>query len=369
MRVVFDQQVFLLQEYGGISRYFCSLASNMINMPDVDAKIIAPLHFNGHIDQLKTPEIVWGTRAPKIPKTSRLIFFASEYAARIAIEYYKPDIIHETYFSENIIGPNNARRVLTVYDMTHEIFSDSWPGSEITSKAKREAAERVDHIICISHSTRNDLLRLFDLPENKVSVIHLGYDPVFDEGGIKQSLSVPVDRPYLLFVGKRDGYKNFDGMLRAVSHSNSLRSEFSIVCFGGGAFTDKEIQLVRDLNLDLNTIIQIDGGDDTLASLYRDATAFVYPSLYEGFGIPLLEAMSMNCPVICSNTSSIPEVAGEAAQYFEPDNEESISLAIEDVVFSPEKRSELQHKGKSRCLEFSWERCADETVSLYRSLM
>ena len=115
-------------------------------------------------------------------------------------------------------------------------------------------------------------------------------------------------------------------------------------------------------------VIHLGGGDDRLATLYRGASAFIYPSKYEGFGIPPLEAMHLECPVICSMTSSIPEVVGEAGEYFDPDDAESIRHAIERVLQSSDRRSELIALGRSRCNLFSWERCARETLDVYKRL-
>ena len=129
------------------------------------------------------------------------------------------------------------------------------------------------------------------------------------------------------------------------------------------------MMLIDELGLDLRKIQQIGGGDDVLAYLYQSAEAFIYPSLYEGFGIPPLEAMSLGCPVICSNTSSLPEVVGDAGEYFDPNNMESIRSAIETVMQSQARRDEFVQKGRERCAIFSWARCAEETMTIYRGLM
>jgi glycosyltransferase involved in cell wall biosynthesis len=113
----------------------------------------------------------------------------------------------------------------------------------------------------------------------------------------------------------------------------------------------------------------MNGNDRKLASFYSGAALFVYPSLYEGFGIPPLEAMSMDCPVVCSNNSSIPEVVGDAAEYFDPNDTESIRKAMELVLNSTARQAELINKGQIRCTQFSWERCAEETLAIYRNLI
>lgn len=368
MRVAFDQQMFLLQEYGGITRYVCSLAKGLALFPDAAVKIFAPLHFNSHLEQLKDSNLVWGWRAPHIRGTGRLIVSVSPYLARQGMRNFHPDVIHETYFSSIDFVPAGAKRVITVYDMIHERFASLYPESSVTTAAKKIAVTRADHVICISESTRRDLLDLFNLPENKVSVVYLGYDMLAPSEVVNAMLPEIALPPYLLYVGSRGGYKNFEGFLRAVASSEFLKRNFLIVCFGGGKLTRNEVALIEELGLDEGNIRQIGGGDDVLARLYRDAEAFIYPSLYEGFGIPPLEAMSLGCPVICSNTSSIPEVVDDAGEYFDPGNTVSICAAIENVMQSRTRRGELVEKGRKRCALFSWERCASETMSIYRSL-
>ena len=143
---------------------------------------------------------------------------------------------------------------------------------------------------------------------------------------------------------------------------------FDLVCFGGGAFTTREIALIKALNIDTKRVRQVPGSDEMLAGFYKAASAFVYPSLYEGFGIPPLEAMSFACPVVCSNVSSIPEIVGDAAEMFDPYDIESIQLAIERVVQDEELKSELINRGKERIKQFSWERCAQETLKVYKKI-
>jgi glycosyltransferase involved in cell wall biosynthesis len=141
-----------------------------------------------------------------------------------------------------------------------------------------------------------------------------------------------------------------------------------VVCFGGGDLREDELELMRELALSPALVEQVGGGDDVLAVYYENAAAFVYPSLYEGFGIPPLEAMALGCPVVCSNTSSIPEVVGDAGEYFDPADVDSIRTSLENVLQSNERRAELIQKGFKKRAEFSWERCAKETLKIYRGL-
>ena len=365
MKIIYDPQIFALQEFGGVSRYFCALASQVANFPNTDARIIAPLHVNGYLKELGN-NIAVGQYVRRLPKTGRLINTLSAAIFRPVAGVMRPDVVHETYYAERPTCGGKMPRALTVYDMIHERFPDSFATNNQVKRIKACAVQRADHIFCISENTRRDLLEIHQLPEDLVTVTYLGYD------ALPQSALTAADlvgaAPYLLHVGGRHGYKNFEGLLRAFAASSWLRDNLRLVSFGAAAFTREERSLIAALGLTAMQVIHLGGGDDRLAALYKGAAAFVYPSRYEGFGIPPLEAMSLNCPVICSNTSSIPEVVGEAGEYFNPLDIEAIGAAIERVLQSPVRRSELVALGQSRCKQFSWERCAQETHNVYRRL-
>lgn len=368
LRIAFDQQVFLLQEFGGISRYVCSLTEALSRSPAVEARIFAPLHYNGHLQGLPR-RLGYGWRIPRIPKSARPVSAVSALLARRAIRRFRPHIVHETYYSKDTFAPKGARRVITVYDMISERFPAEFAGSQFTD-AKRFAISRADHVLCISESTRRDLIELFGIAAERTSVVYLGYDEFAPS--VAEGAGSPVGvglRPYLLYVGSRGGYKNFGALLRAFASSAYLRDGFSIQCFGGGPLVTEERDLLRELGLSELHVRQVGGDDAMLGAMYMGATAFVYPSLYEGFGIPPLEAMSLGCPVICSNATSIPEVVGDAGEYFDPADPEAIRDAIERVLQSNDRRRELVAKGHARRGLFSWERCASETLDVYRSIL
>ena len=157
-------------------------------------------------------------------------------------------------------------------------------------------------------------------------------------------------------------------MLQAYAASPKLSEDFDVICFGGGGFTADEINQFSGLGISGKRIHQLAGDDTVLAEHYRAASVFIYPSLYEGFGIPPLEAMSFDCPVVCSNVSSIPEVVGNAAEMFNPYEVDAIRLAIERVVTDDRLRQTLIERGRERIKVFSWERCARETLDVYRKV-
>jgi glycosyltransferase involved in cell wall biosynthesis len=366
MNVVFDYQAFADQEYGGVSRYFYSLAANLANILDVRAHVYAPVHVNQY---LATDAAGIGVGICVKPRRGvrRAIRALSSLSFYASAPLFSPDIIHETYYSASASSFGRYPRVLTVFDMIHERCPESFSAADPMSSIKARAIRRVDHLFCISENTKRDLLDILDVPEEKVTVTYLAADPLPD-------VHVPIrhligDMPFLLFVGGRFGYKNFMSTLRAVAASQWLCDNFRIVCFGGGPLTQAEHALIAELGLASDSVVQFGGPDTLLAALYREAVALVYPSSYEGFGIPPLEAMSVGCPVICSNASSIPEVVGNAGVYFDPADVEAQRAALESVLQASEVRSSLIAEGYVRHKNFSWARCASETLAAYRELV
>lgn len=372
MKIAYDSQIFCSQTYGGISRYFCEIASRIAQAPGVEVAITAPMHINTYLKHLPKG-IVSGFRASKTdhyksPYPLWVTRGIGSLAGDWMLRTMRPDVVHETYFSPYRLGGLRARRVLTIYDMIHEKFASSFPRSDKTARYKALAADRADHVIYISESTRRDATEILGVPPEKTSVIHLGFDLMRTAEAFAETDRLPASEPFLLYVGDRHGYKNFSRLLEAYAVSPFLKTEFHLICFGGGAFRPGEVDMLKKLNLHGGKVRQIGGNDQLLAKLYEGASAFVYPSLYEGFGIPPLEAMAHDCPVVCSNTSSIPEVVGDAGEYFDPVDIESMRAAIELVVGSAASRAYLIEKGRLRLQAFSWDRCATETLAIYKNL-
>ncbi len=334
--------------------------------------VSAAMHVNNYLAELPSG-MVRGVKGGKRPQRGGRVFdWVGDIFDRAAISRTNPDIVHETYYARKVIVPASIPTVLTVFDMIQERFACRFPGQfpprdDIVNR-KAAAISRASHVICISENTRRDLLELYKLDSKKVSVVHLGYD-LLNGGRDSDRLTFNDTLPYLLYVGERAGYKNFKALLRAYAGSTWLRNNFRIVCFGGGAFRADEMELAKELAIKPYQLEQVGGGDDVLVSYYQRAAAFIYPSLYEGFGIPPLEAMALGCPVICSNTSSIPEVVGDAGEYFDPERIDSICASVEVVLQSAEKRADLIQKGFRKCNGYSWDRCAAKTLEIYRGLV
>ena len=171
----------------------------------------------------------------------------------------------------------------------------------------------VDCIITVSENTKKDMIEYWNIPPEKITVIYHGIQNI----NIEQIHNLKIiNSPYILYVGARSKFKNFENAVKAYSIVNQKYPEIKFVCTGSD-FTKSEIDLFESLNISKH-IIHKSVNDIELFSLYHHAICYIYPSLYEGFGMPLLEAMACECPVICSNTSCFPEIAGNAALYLDP---------------------------------------------------
>lgn len=368
MKVAFDYQAFFIQEYGGISRYYSQLASALNTFEGVEAKIFASLHINAHLEGLPAG-IVRGRSTRGRSRSKKLYRGVNTVLSRIQMGLYRPDVVHETYWSAKSVAPRGVPLVVTVHDMIHERFPEMFPRKDRTSILKRESVERADHVICVSNSTRDDLVECFGTPKEKISVVYHGFEE-FDPGeGSEKIRFSGTERPYFFYVGHRSAYKNFDNFIRAFAASRELKRDYSVVCFGGGELSVRENTLFAEIGLEPSQVVHVGGNDDALAHCYRNAFAFVYPSVYEGFGIPPLEAMSLDCPVICSVASSIPEVVGDAAEFFDAASVDSIRKGLERVAASSSRRNELIRLGRERYRVFTWPRCAQETLAIYESLI
>jgi glycosyltransferase involved in cell wall biosynthesis len=362
--IVYDHQIFGWQKYGGVSRYFVEVAKRIQALDKYQVEILSPLFVNEYLEEDRTLQ-VRGRYVHPFSRTTRIIQRINTSLVRRTLNRRPPDIVHETYYLEQKLASPATKIVITVHDMTHEKFPQFFRSADKTSQAKRAAVDRADHVICVSENTKSDLIELFGVQPGKITVTHLAALPMERRQSANPSLWT---KPYIVFVGLRSTYKNFSGLVRAFAQSDVLRNEFSIVCFGGEPFRSTEREESARLGIQPGRIVEARGGDELLADLYRNATALVYPSLYEGFGLPALEAMSAGCPVVCSRTGSLPEVCGDAAEYFDPHAPESIAVAIERVVMSPGRRQELITRGLQRSGEFSWDRCAAKTAAVYDRL-
>jgi glycosyltransferase involved in cell wall biosynthesis len=358
VRIVLYHNIFSAQAYGGISRYYVEVADRLRQKSGVSLSVYSFIHINEYLRA--RPEILsLGAYLPSVRRIEvrrRL----NGVLTRAALAISAPDIFHETYFTAERLPRGRTRVVTTVYDMIHERYPAQFGSQDPTSDWKRRGVSESDHVCCISESTRRDVIELLGVPEEKTTVIRLAQSM----SEVKADHGHEVQWPFILYVGYRRGYKNFDAVIEAMGRSSVLRG-VGIVCYGGGPFSADELSAFERHGL---KAVHMAGGDEVLAALYDKAQVFVYPSLYEGFGIPPLEAMARGCPVVSSGTSSLPEVVGDAAEIFDPGSTEELRCALERVVTDSARREELVRLGRQRAALFSWDRTAEETLQMYRKL-
>lgn len=366
MKILFDHQIFIAQKYGGISRYFFELIKEFKLIKNIDTDV--PLLFsNNHYFSINYSFILnFFFVKRKFKGKQRIVSLINKLNTIWYLKNNKIDIFHPTYYDPYFLKYiKNVPYVLTVYDMIHEKFDYMFTTKDTTSKNKRKLVENASKIIAISESTKRDIIEIYNIDESKIEVVYLGNSLSYNQDGF---INIDIPKKYILFVGSRRRYKNFDRFVSSISEILINDKELSLLCAGGGKFDADEINSFSELNI-ADQIFQYDLNDLNLSNFYRYAELFVFPSLYEGFGIPVLEAFACECPLVCSNTSSLPEIAGNAAQYFDPNDEESIREAVGTVLNDKTLRSTLIQKGNERLAFFSWEKTAMQTKEIYRSIL
>ncbi len=365
MRILYDHQVFSLQDAGGASRYHFELIRNLQGLGEVAIELLIGLNASvmpfGSLQQAQTR--VFGRQTALKPGVTR---YAMNELFSLAMAPLRGtvDIYHPTLYRA-LPWVRRRRVVVTHHDCIHERFPNLFRNAASIVKTKRKLFAQADAIICVSESSRRDLLHFYDVAETKTHVVYHGFSP----------LPLPVDsrgdsgKPYLLYVGSRAGYKNFALLLEAFSLSG-LAGDYALLAVGGGPFTPEEKARIESLKLDGSVTVVPRADDATLARAYRDAALFVYPSLYEGFGFPPLEAMSLGCPVLVNQTSSLPEICGDAAFYFVATADAGeLSRCLASILADDSGRAMKRELGQRRVRLYDWNRAAHQTLDVYGSVL
>jgi glycosyltransferase involved in cell wall biosynthesis len=362
MNILFDYEIFTRQRFGGISRYFHELISRMSRYDEVNIDLFMGINNSAYDFSSTSNGIkVVDHKFKGADKLHFLVNLVNGISFKKYINRNKCDLFHKTYYSN--VGLNlSTIKITTVHDMTHEIYPLFFAKGDNTSELKKKCINESNGIICVSQSTKNDLLNMYHIDEKHVKVIYHGIS-------INNYETTPriIEEPYILYVGQRWGYKNFNLLLTAYNHIDKLKNNFKIVCFGGGKFNLSEKLYIIENDLS-DKVIYLDGGDSVLASLYKNAELFVYTSFYEGFGFPPLEAMKCGCPVLSSKAGSVIEIAGEACLYFDPFNKDELIHKLQMLLEDSGLRNDLINRGNSRCKSFTWDRCVEEHLSFYKEI-
>jgi len=378
MKVFFDHQIFLTQRVGGVSRYFYNLkralTENGLCEVDSWSFIYRNLYMgagNGAI-YLKPCGI---KKIDDLLGTSTAFKYLGAIDEQFDLwRFKKPDcnLIHITADDAGYINKSKLKKpvVATVHDLIPELFPSGFDNASTWLKMRENAFKMADHLICISESTKRDLKNVYGFNDDKITMVYHGaadyiikdkeYNIVDADTGKKQK--------YLLYVGDRKTpYKNFAPMIEHLAPFLKASPEFKLLCVGA-PFKPFEIDKLNKLGL-INSVKSVQAHENVLYSIYQQAACLILPSIYEGFGFPLLEAMKAGCPILSSGSSSLPEVGGDGALYFDPVSFEGFTSRLESILYNDEVRAQLKLNQPDRLKKFSWKNTAMQTYNVYKRLV
>ncbi len=358
LRVLYDGKAFIRHRRSGITRYLSELIHEFRAHPDLGVDPVTPYRWvaNSHLAE------GWpGYTQVPLPGRLRPAVLERLNARRIRRGSDGADLVHHSLYEPSSLETWRApHRVCTIYDFTFEHFPEflrEW-GDHL--EAKQLFIERCDALICISQATHDDLLRFHPGLDKPSFVVPLGVGEEFFDPEPAQISGLP-DR-YMLYVGNRHPHKNVDLLLSAFAEIRSKYSDLQLVLVG--AYLPAETARLEELGIADRTV-RLRVSDRELPWIYRGAEAFVFPSRYEGFGLPVLEAMAAGCPVAMSNAPALLELGSEVALVFDPDDRDTLVGLIERLLTDPDLADDMRGKGRHRAGEFTWRRTAELTVSAY----
>jgi glycosyltransferase involved in cell wall biosynthesis len=369
MKVLIDDEAFIVQRFGGVSRIFFELIGYFKKDPDVQLEFFNFYTENEYLLKLtKRPSHFRDYHFPLKAKMVRAFsrFFSHPFTLK-AIRDERIDLFHPSYYADYYLPAlskhPNVKLVFTVHDLIHELMPEA-KGNNRFADMKRKNIMRADHIITVSESTKKDLIKLYSFVDpNSITVSPLAQS-------LPEQSVIVSDLPekYILFVGERRGYKNFNLFLKAYARFSQNNPDVHLVCTGSLSFSAAEKKQMEELHIPTQ-IIHRRCNDGELRYIYEHALFLIFPSLYEGFGIPVLEAFACKTPALLSNTSSLPEVAGDAALYFDPADENDLLEKMIQLSSDEALRKSLIRMGSERLKDFTWDKHIQSTLSVYRNLI
>ena len=371
MRIAIDARL-ILPQMTGIGRYLLGLGSGLRAIPGNNS-------FDLWIQADLPPEHpVWALEGERLALNElsiRHMNIKQHWVLPNELRLNPPDLFHYPHFDLPLFVPGKV--VATIHDLKYITKPEFFPH---LGRVKRIimllmmtfTTRRTCHIITDSNNTRHDLIRHLHVTPENVSVVYPGVDSAYFKKSSQFMLLTVLshyglEQPYILFVGERRPHKNIPGLLRAFDvflKTNELPYHLVIVGKRYADYQEPE-RLVERLGLTNNVHILDYVPDEELPSIYRFAEAFALLSYYEGFGLPVLEAMASGTPVVASHTTSLPEVVGDAGLLIDPDDPVECAHALRQIVSGGKQREKYITKGKERARMFTWERCARETLSIY----
>lgn len=385
MRVLYDYQAFDMQTFGGVSRCFSELYRRL-PLP-VEAKLGVRVSDNVYLRQLGFPRqedlyenflCTGDSLAKKVLYKLYYNFYYHEFSrwdrrprhnrsfSIRLLKENKYDVFHPTFYDDYFLEHLGKKPfVLTVHDMIPELYPQFYPEDEFQKVKKRILVPKARHIIAVSNRTKEDLMRLFHVPEERISVVYHGADT--------EPLACSPDSlfgfPYMLYVGDRHLYKNFGLFCRACLPVLRKYKEVKVVCTGK-PFNREETLFFQEKGVADRFVHKFIRSDRVLFDVYHHALVFVYPSAYEGFGIPILEAYKAGCPVMLNEAGCFPEIAGDAAVYFHiGENSSDFAERFDSFMsLSARERDGLLRRQEERLRKFTWQDAARKLADVYEHI-
>lgn len=366
--MLYDHQAFTFQQRGGVSRLFAELIREFSRDCSVTAELALAYSSNTHLRSggVTLFKDLW-PGVSSMWKTAALRFLNQRHSVR-RLRQHDYDVFHPTYYDPYFLQAVGDRPfVITVYDLTAELFGCGMSALESFVIRKKRLAQLATRVIAISETTKNDVVRLFGVPGERIDVVPLATSLVSEPPEADSRAGAPGE--YLFFIGNRRLYKNFDFFVQSAAPLLKSNPGLAVACAGGGSFTSGERRFLSELGVEKQVIHWGAVDDRTLVNMYRNAIAFVFPSRYEGFGIPTLEAFACGCPVVAARAGALPEVGGDAALYFNPTDSADLQSTLARVLDDGSLRNELRRRGFERLTRFSWAQAAKQTRQCYEKAL
>ena len=293
-----------------------------------------------------------------------------------AINLYKQyDLVHFLDYATPILY--SGKKIATIHDMAMHTMKDKYTKKQIATKKMllENTIKHADKLICISEFTANELLYYYpNIEQSKIEVVYHGFEYSYEEIDDKNKKEIlgkfNLEKEYLLFVGTLSPHKNIERIIEALEKIIAKGYDYQLViCGKKGWLYESIFEKVKMLKLEDHVIFTDYVSDEELEVLYRSAKLFVFPSLYEGFGFPPIEAMARNVPVLTSSEGALPEIVGDAALICNAYDVNDIALKIEDIIINEKLRNDLIEKGRKRSAYFSWEKAANQTYEIYQKVL
>ncbi len=359
MRVLFDDQVFSFSWRGGAARYLTQLLHEYRSTPELGVEALTPFRYTVTAHLLERWPDEFRRPPGGVARRPRLLRSLNRVGSGRLTEGV--DLVHHSYYFKDALRRPVPRRICSVYDMTPELHPDLFPqGSPHADK--RLYVDACDAIVCYAWTTKEDLLKFYGHVDKPVFVTPLGVSPEFFD------VAPPaVPGTFVLHVGHRAGYKNFDVLLRAMARLVPAHPDLSLMC-AGPPFAGDEVRRFERLGLS-GRVCWRDTPDRDLPGLLSSAACLVFPSVWEGFGLPTIEAFASGCPVIVAEARWSTEVGGEAPLYFPPRDDDALAVHLERMLGDRSERSRRISAGRRRARDFTWHRTAVLTRDAYREVI